>query len=261
MSKSIAILGASSSGKTTALRNIDPKEMMIVSPHKRNLPFLNARKNFTVVTKENPKGNLYLTKNISMLPKIASSVSKTRPEIKYLVFDDMTHFFTRSTTSQAFLDRNEGNDAFQRWNEFGMEVAQALCEDNYRDDLWIISIFHTEQYATPHGDRVKLKTPGKLLDSKVDLPSYYEVSMFTHVDKFDRMNPDQDPADRYKFVTNDDGFYPARSPIGLFNKDEMYIPNDLKAVLDRIDIHTGFTEAPEKATVTKEEVKTFKVEK
>lgn len=251
MSKSIAIIGLSSSGKTTSLRNIDPKEMMIVSPHKKNLPFQGARKNFTTVTKENPKGNLYLTKNIRMLPKIASSVSKTRPEIKYLVFDDMSHFFTRSTTSAEFLDRNEGNDAFQRWNEFGAEVFQALCEDNYRDDLWIISVFHTEQYSTPHGDKVKLKTPGKLLDNKVDLPSYYEVTLFTHVEKFDKLNTDQEPEDRYKFVTNDDGFYPARSPIGLFGKNELYIPNDLKAVLDKIDIHTGFTEAPIEA---KEEV-------
>ena len=34
-----------------------------------------------------------------------------------------------------------------------------------------------------------------------------------------------------EFVTNDDGMYPAKSPIGMF---DLYIPNDLGLVVDKI---------------------------
>jgi hypothetical protein len=37
----------------------------------------------------------------------------------------------------------------------------------------------------------------------------------------------------YQFVTNNDGQYPAKSPIGMFN--ELYIPNDLGVVSEIID--------------------------
>ncbi len=37
----------------------------------------------------------------------------------------------------------------------------------------------------------------------------------------------------YSFVTNNDGKYPAKSPIGMFK--DLYIPNDLGAVSKAID--------------------------
>jgi hypothetical protein len=36
-----------------------------------------------------------------------------------------------------------------------------------------------------------------------------------------------------QFVTNDDGVYPAKSPIGMF--EELYIPNDLGFVTEKVE--------------------------
>jgi len=36
----------------------------------------------------------------------------------------------------------------------------------------------------------------------------------------------------YRFVTNNDGKYPAKSPYGMF--EQLYIPNDLGYVIDKI---------------------------
>lgn len=35
-----------------------------------------------------------------------------------------------------------------------------------------------------------------------------------------------------EFVTNDDGFFPAKSPVGMF---DLYIPNDLGFVVNKIE--------------------------
>jgi hypothetical protein len=44
---------------------------------------------------------------------------------------------------------------------------------------------------------------------------------------------DLKPTERYKFVTNDDGVRPAKTPFGLF--DELDIENDLKLVVEAIN--------------------------
>ena len=41
----------------------------------------------------------------------------------------------------------------------------------------------------------------------------------------------------YRFVTNNDGTYPAKSPMDMF--DKTYIPNDLGAVSKAIDEYYG----------------------
>ena len=39
-----------------------------------------------------------------------------------------------------------------------------------------------------------------------------------------------------QFVTNDDGVYPAKSPVGMF---DLYIPNDLGLVVDKVKEYYG----------------------
>lgn len=37
-----------------------------------------------------------------------------------------------------------------------------------------------------------------------------------------------------QFVTNDDGVYPAKSPIGMF---DLYMPNDLGLVVEQVEAY------------------------
>jgi hypothetical protein len=234
MANPIGVVGFSGSGKSASLRNFDPNETVIVSPSKPSLPIPGFKKKYSKVTKEG--GNFLMTKDLAKMSRFVTKVATDEKyaHVKYLVIDDTTHFFNAITLSPAFRARNNGNEAFARWADFGADIYQAffLETEEWRDDLWIIMMFHPETYMTNKGERLKIKTPGTLLEREVDIPSYFVNMLYTHVEPVDKKSP-QPPEERYKFVTNDDGYCPAKTDIGAFK--DLYIENDLKMVLDTLD--------------------------
>ena len=228
MSKLIGMVGFSGSGKSTSLRNLPPKETFIVSPSKGELPIPGFAKNYVKSKNGATEGNFHMTNKIAKLPPIMKAVNEKRPEIKYLVIEDVTHFFNAHTLGDAF---RKDTDTWGRWGAFGAAVFQALFDKTYRDDLWIILMCHPESYMTPHGERLKIKSPGTLLEREVDIPSYFTNLLYTKVDPIDPSDP-KPASERYKFITNDDGYAPAKSMIDAF--EELYIPNDIYAVITRL---------------------------
>ena len=239
MSKLLGIVGKSGSGKSTSLKGLPAEETFIVSPSKAELPIPGFAKKYKTVDKKGENGNFYMTKEIAKMAKIAKKVgtSESYKHIKYLVLEDITHYFNAMTLSTGFRSQNTGNAAWSRWGDFGADVYQALFgHEGFREDLWVITMFHPDSTMTPDGEVLKVKTPGNLLDREVDIPSYYTNLLYTKVVPVDRNDP-QPPSERYKFVTNDDGYHPAKSIFGAF--DDLYIPNDLMTVLNRLDEHAN----------------------
>ena len=78
---------------------------------------------------------------------------------------------------------------------------------------------------------IKIKTIGKLLDDKINPAGLFSVLLYTDVSK--KENGEME----YRFITNNNGHYPAKSPMGMFNS--LYIPNDLGAVSKGIDEYYG----------------------
>jgi hypothetical protein len=177
-----------------------------------------------------------MTKDVDKMSRLAGKVAKDEKysHVKYLVIDDTTHFFNAITLSKPFRARNNGNEAFARWADFGADIYNALFEgiEEWREDLWVIVMFHPESYMTSKGERLKIKTPGTLLEREVDIPSYFVNLLYTHVEPVDKKNP-QPPGERYKFVTNDDGYSPAKTDMGAF--EELYIENDLMKVIRTLE--------------------------
>lgn len=66
-----------------------------------------------------------------------------------------------------------------------------------------------------------------MLDNTITLEGLFTYVLFTTILRDDDGNP------TYKFMTNSDGSTTGKSPMGLFN--ELYIDNDLKLVIDRIE--------------------------
>ncbi len=66
-----------------------------------------------------------------------------------------------------------------------------------------------------------------MVDDYLTLEGLFTVVLYSRVTK------GNDNRMMYQFVTNNDGQYPAKSPIGMFN--ELYIPNDLGVVSEIID--------------------------
>lgn len=235
MSKLIGIVGYSSSGKSTSLRNMPAKETFIVTPYKLELPIPGFKSKYKMSSdgKKVGDGNFCICNNISDLPSILKTISTKRPEIKYLVFEDITHYFNAITLGDAFRSKNTGNAAWARWGDFGATVYQSLFNGSeYRDDLTLITMFHPETYMTPEGEKLKIKTPGNLLDREVDIPSYFTNLLYTKVLPTNRTSPTPQ-SERYKFVTNDDGYSPAKTSYGMF--EELYVENDLYAVITQMN--------------------------
>jgi hypothetical protein len=235
MAELIGIVGFAGTGKSTSLRNLPSEETFIISPSKDKLPIPGFKSKYKLWSKENPTGNFLMTKSLETVTTIIKKIDKEEKwkHIKYIVIEDMTHFFNSMTLSADFRAQNSGNAAFSRWADFGSKVYQALFENvhEYRDDLTIVTIYHPEKENTIDGEKLKIKTPGSLLEKTVDLPSYYTNLLYTYVVPVDKNNP-VDVSERYKFVTNDDGYHPAKTMNGLF--DELLIDNNLYAVLNRI---------------------------
>ena len=234
MSRSIGIAGFSGSGKSTSLRNLPAEETFIVSPSKSELPIPGFSKKYKTVDEKGENGNFYMTKDLVKMAKIVKKVgtSDHYKHIKYLVVEDITHFFNAVTLGDGFRSQNTGNAAWARWGDFGASVYASLFEHpNFRENLWVINMFHPESYMSPDGEKLKLKTAGGLLEREVDIPSYYTNFFYTKVIPVDRNEP-KPQSERYKFITNDDGYAPAKTVLGAF--EELYIENDLYAVIKRL---------------------------
>lgn len=227
----IGVVGSHSSGKTTGLRNLPPEEIFIVSPTKEDLPWGGSSKYYSVYDPKTKKGNIMKTNVLSHLDMIAKEVSNNMPHIKYLVYEDITHFFNKYTTGEKFRQLGKTKESWSRWGDFGAEAFNAFFANlpELRNDLIIIFHFHAEQYMDNGSEKLKIRTPGTLLEKEFEIPSFFNYLFFTKVLPFDADNPDKE---RYFYVTNDDGYYSAKSPMGCFK--DMYIPNDMKAVIERI---------------------------
>ena len=219
MAELILVMGDSGTGKSTSLRTLDPKETIVISPNAKSLPFPGGKSKYNKAN-----GNLLKSTNMDALQKTFIAISEKKPHIKTVILEDFTHFFSARIFDPTFLSRNTGGEAFQRWNDFGASVFAALFQktENLREDLDIIIVHHTE---VKEDGTVGFKSAGKLLDNTIMLPSY-----FTWI--FHTLTMQGENGSRYVFQTNVDGGRHAKSPMGAF--DEIYVDNDMRAVLDVI---------------------------
>lgn len=89
----IGIAGHSGSGKTTSIKNLNPKETFIVSITGKPLPFKGFRKNYTYLKKdgENYVGNFFVSKDSTEISKIFKIISIKMPHIKQIIIDDSNY--------------------------------------------------------------------------------------------------------------------------------------------------------------------------
>jgi hypothetical protein len=219
MAEPILYMGKSGTGKSSALRNLPSEETIVVSPNSKSFPFPGGD---TMYSAENK--NYFKSSSLNWLKTFITNVSESTTK-KYLVIEDFTHFFSSRIFSDDFMGQTSGNEAFQRWNQFGADVFQALFADteSLRKDLFIIVIHHTE---TKEDGTVGFKSPGKLLDNTIDVPSYFTYVLHGLIKKTEEEM-------QYLIQTNKDGIRDAKTPRGLF--DELFLKNDLKPILDKIE--------------------------
>lgn len=218
MSKAILILGESGTGKSTSLRNLPPAETFIVNVLGKSLPFRGSRKNYTSFVKG--QGNMFESDDYIRIKDCVLYVNAYRPEVKYLVIDDLGYTLQNDYLRKA---SHKGYDKFTEMGKLFGELIDSIKD--LRDDLFVFVTMHVDIDA--HG-KTKPKTVGKMVDNHVVIEGRFTFVLHTIV-------IDRD----YRFITNNDGIHMAKTPMDMF---DLTIPNDLMEVVKTINAYEDGTD-------------------
>ena len=220
MAQSVLVIADSGTGKSTAIRNLNPDETFIINIANKPLPFKGWKKNYTLISKENPKGNLASASSAAGIIKAINHVDQKMPGIKTLVVDDWQYM-----SSFEYFDR-ANEKGYDKFTQIAANLAMvAKLPKDLRDDLTIIFLTHSEDSTDINGNRkIKAKTIGKMIDNTLTLEGLFSIVLFGKVNKND------DGELEYGFETQNNGENTCKSPQGMF--EDSFIPNNLQYVKD-----------------------------
>lgn len=237
MSK-ILVLGATGFGKSTSIGNIpelkikglNPAETYIISATTKSLPFPDSNKVFPLTKDGDPpkEGNRYLTNNGNMVAKIIDFILENRPEIKNIIIDDSNYIMQDYYMANSM---RKGYDIFKELGKFMDNIFSAM-EKSSIVNFYMLA--HFEEYKDSSSDTIsyRFKTVGKMVQDYITPEGKFDVVLYGK-QFFDESNKKVVK----QFVTNYDGQFPAKSPVGMFK--DTYIINDLSLVNEAVKEYYG----------------------
>ena len=216
MSVVIGCMGESGSGKTTAMRNLPPKETFYIDCDKKGLNWKGWRKQYSVENK-----NYFATDSFSTCKTLMEKVDKSENfrHIKYLVIDTINGMMV---AEEMRILAMQGGDKRSAWTDLASNgwdiINKALT---LREDLTVIILCHSETISDDNGIvKTRIKTNGRKLEKLV-----LESKMTTVV-----WAVRQDG--KYKFILSADGST-CKVPMNAFQTDE--IENDIMIVIKALE--------------------------
>lgn len=207
MARVICIAGESGSGKTTSMRNLDPKTTCYIDCDRKGLSWRGWRQQYNSENK-----NYCATDDINTVGQLLVRVSKTRPEVKTIVIDTIGSMMVADEMRRM---REKGYD---KWADLAQGVWNLVDVSNdLRSDLFIIYVAHTQTERDESGYIfTKIKTNGRKLE-KICLESKFTTVLIAKCVE-----------GRYIFETHAKNST-AKTPLGAFEADE--IDNDIVEVI------------------------------
>lgn len=230
MSK-IFILAPSGVGKSSSLRNLDPKTTGIINCDKKDLPLKGWRVNYKTVRTAEGKVDLnasnYIETNSPANVLTTLYGWATNPNINTIVIDTITHMITKD-----YMANTIGKDfkAYQKMGKNFYDVVEFIngCDKD------IIVMGHLEKRINDTGDVVfDMKTHGKMISDLVP------ASYFTCVLLGEKKKKKGEEGFDFVFRTQSEGEDPAKSPAYFVDETvvtalNFYESNDVKLVLDKL---------------------------
>ena len=217
MAQSVLVIADSGTGKSTAIRTLDPKETFIVNIANKPLPFKGWKKDYVNISKDNPKGNMTSASSAPGIVKAMQHVNDKMPHITNLIIDDWQYM-----SSFEYFDR-ANEKGYDKFTQIAANLAQvAKMPKDMREDLTIFFLTHSEESVDGNGNRkVKAKTIGKMIDNTLTLEGLFSIVLFGRVKK-------TEDGLEYGFDTVNNGENTCKSPMDMF--EESFIDNDLQLV-------------------------------
>ena len=216
MAKVIGVMGESGSGKTTAMRNLDPKVTFYLDCDKKGLNWKGWRKQYSADIKNYWSSDSFTV--VSGLLKKINTEDQFK-HIKYVVIDTINGLMVAEEMRILAMQSGDKRSAWSDLAQNGWSIVNQCLE--MRDDLTVIILAHAETISDDNGIiRTRIKTNGRKLEKLV-----LESKMTTVV-----WSVRQDG--KYKFVLSADGST-CKVPLGAFDKDEC--ENDIMIVIKALE--------------------------
>lgn len=215
MAKVIGVMGESGAGKTTAMRNLPPKETFYFDCDCKGMNWKGWKEQYS-----QEKKNYWKSDSFSIVSQILDKIDKEEQckHIKYVVIDTINGMMVAEEMRILAMTSGDKRSAWSDLAQNGWSIINKCLA--MRDDLTIIILCHSETISDDNGIiRTRIKTNGRKLEKLV-----LESKMTTVI-----WAVRQDG--KYKFVLSADGST-CKVPLGAFEQDEC--DNDIMIVINAL---------------------------
>ena len=206
----VLIIGESGSGKTYAIKNLDPEKVGIFLCEKNRLPFRKPFPTYKVRNMMKEENGKQITYRQSVVIQGVLMGRKDKEHKKIYVIDDSQYIM-----ANEYFDR-ANEKGYDKFVDIGANFRNLIhmVNNDLPDDVIVYFLHHPE--TDSNTGRLKAKTIGKMLDEKLTLEGCFDIVLHARTD-----------GQEHWFSTQSDGTDTAKSPEDMF---EAKIPNDLAFV-------------------------------
>ena len=212
MSRGILLMGESGSGKTTSLRNLDPKTTFIFDCDGKGLPWRGWKKQYSTENK-----NYLKTDKVGTISQVLQRIdSQDLTHIKVVVVDTLNMIMCNDEM------RRSKEKGYDKWMDLASCIWDFLTDiHTLRDDLTVVCLAHSQTDRDESGYmHTFMKTNGKKLN-KLCIESKFTTVLLAKASGGNHV---------FEVHANNST---AKTPMGCFDVDE--IGNDMKVVIDKLE--------------------------